>query len=84
MLGYDELKALFQELGLANKSVIAHASLQPFGYIHNGADTVLKALLDSVKSLVMPTFTYMTMITPEGLNNSLSPSTTICNGVFSA
>lgn len=65
MLGYDELKAAFQELGLANRPVIAHASLQPFGYIHNGADTVLSALLDSVKSLVMPTFTYMTMITPE-------------------
>jgi aminoglycoside 3-N-acetyltransferase len=53
------------ELGLANKPVIAHASLQPFGYIHNGADTVLQALLNSVKSVIMPTFTYMTMITPE-------------------
>jgi aminoglycoside 3-N-acetyltransferase len=65
MLGYDELKAAFQELSLANKPVIAHASLQPFGYIHNGADTVLQALLDSVKALIMPAFTYKTMITPE-------------------
>jgi aminoglycoside 3-N-acetyltransferase len=65
MLGYDELKAAFQELSLADKSVIAHASLQPFGYIHNGADTVLQALLDSVKALIMPAFTYKTMITPE-------------------
>ena len=65
MLGYDELKAAFQELGLADKPVIAHASLQPFGYIHNGADTVLMALSDSVQSLIMPTFTYKTMITPE-------------------
>ena len=65
MLGYDELKSAFQELGLANKPVIAHASLQPFGYIQNGADTMLGALTDSVKSLVMPTFTYKTMITPE-------------------
>lgn len=65
MIGYDELRAAFQELGLADRPVIAHASLQPFGYIHNGADTVLQALLDSVKSLIMPTFTYMTMITPE-------------------
>src|SRR5215216_4098388 len=65
MVGYDELKSAFQELGLANKPVIAHASLQPFGYIQNGADTVLGALTDSVKSLVMPTFTYKTMITPE-------------------
>lgn len=65
MLGYDELKAAFQELSLANKPVIAHASLQPFGYIHNGADTVLQALLDSSQSVIMPTFTYKTMITPE-------------------
>jgi aminoglycoside 3-N-acetyltransferase len=65
MLDYDELKASFEALGLANKPVIAHASLQPFGYIHNGADAVLQALLDSVKSLIMPTFTYKTMITPE-------------------
>lgn len=65
MIGYEELRAAFQELGLADRPVIAHASLQPFGYIHNGADTVLQALLDSVKSLVMPVFTYKTMITPE-------------------
>ena len=65
MVGYEELRAAFQELGLANKPVIAHASLKPFGYIQNGADTVLQALLDSVKNLIMPTFTYKTMITPE-------------------
>lgn len=65
MVSYDDLKPAFQELGLANKRVIAHASLQPFGYIHNGADTVLQALLDSVQSLIMPTFTYKAMITPE-------------------
>ena len=65
MVGYEELKSAFQELGLANTPVIAHASLQPFGYIHNGADTVLRALSESVQSLIMPTFTYKTMITPE-------------------
>lgn len=65
MLDYDELKTAFLELGLANQPVIAHASLQPFGYIHNGADTVLMALIDSVQSLIMPTFTYKTMITPD-------------------
>lgn len=65
MLDYDELKAAFLELGLANQPVIVHASLQPFGYIHNGADTVLMALIDSFQSLIMPTFTYKTMITPD-------------------
>ena len=65
MATYDELRSAFQELGLANKPVIVHASLHPFGYIQNGADTVLQALTDSVSSLIMPTFTYKTMITPE-------------------
>jgi aminoglycoside 3-N-acetyltransferase len=65
MVGFEELKSAFQELGLADKPVIAHASLRPFGYIHNGADTVLEALSESVHSLIMPTFTYKTMITPE-------------------
>jgi len=65
MPGYEELRSAFQELALANKPVIAHASLQPFGYIQNGAETVLQALSDSVRSLIMPTFTYRTMVTPE-------------------
>jgi aminoglycoside 3-N-acetyltransferase len=74
MLGHDELKSAFQELSLANKPVIVHASLQPFGYIQNGADAVLHALASSVNSLIMPTFTYKTMITPEvgPPNNGLS------------
>ena len=65
MTDYEQLKAAFGELSLANKPVIAHASLHPFGYIHNGADAVLRALSDSVLGLVMPTFTYRTMVTPE-------------------
>jgi len=65
MVGYDELKSAFLELDLHKKPVIAHASLKPFGYIQHGADTVLRALSESVQSLIMPTFTYKTMITPE-------------------
>lgn len=65
MTGYDQLKDAFSELDLTDKPVIAHASLHPFGYIHHGADAVLRALLVSVPALIMPTFTYRTMITPE-------------------
>jgi aminoglycoside 3-N-acetyltransferase len=64
VVDYDTLRFAFQELDLANRPVIAHASLKPFGYIHNGADAVLQALLESVQSVIMPTFTYRTMITP--------------------
>ena len=65
MISYDELRSAFQKLNLTNKPVIAHASLRPFGYIQNGADAVLQALSDSVRSVIMPTFTYRTMVTPE-------------------
>lgn len=65
MRGYDEFKSAFQELSLTSRPVIAHASLRPFGYIENGADTVLSALIDSVRSLIMPAFTYRAMVTPE-------------------
>jgi aminoglycoside 3-N-acetyltransferase len=65
VVDYDTLKSAFQELDLANHPVIAHASLKPFGYIQNGADAVLQALSESVQGVIMPTFTYRTMITPE-------------------
>src|SRR5512138_2792080 len=65
MLGHEELKTAFEALGLADKPVIAHASLKPFGYIEGGADTVLQAMLPAFKSIIMPTFTYKTMVTPE-------------------
>jgi aminoglycoside 3-N-acetyltransferase len=65
MVEYTELRSAFQELCLADRMVIAHASLKPFGYIQNGADAVLQALSESVAGLIMPTFTYRTMVTPE-------------------
>lgn len=66
MLDYPELKSAFDELGIINKPVIAHASLRPFGYIQGGADTVLRAMLASFdSSIVMPTHTYKTKIIPD-------------------
>lgn len=65
MLDFAELKAAFDALELQSHPVIAHASLKPFGYIPNGADTVVRAMLVSFKSVVMPAFTYKTMITPK-------------------
>ena len=74
MVDHDTLKSAFQELDLAKNSVIVHASLRPFGYIQNGADAVLQALLESVQGVIAPTFTYRAMITPEvgPANNGLS------------
>lgn len=65
MLDYPELKTYFDSLNLSDKPVIVHASLKPFGYVRDGADGVLRAMLGSFKSFIMPTFTYWTMVTPE-------------------
>jgi aminoglycoside 3-N-acetyltransferase len=64
MLGYADFKYAFEELDLASHPIIAHASLKPFGYIQGGADVVLRTMQDSFKGILMPTFTYKTMVTP--------------------
>lgn len=66
-------KSVFSRLGLARRPVIAHASLKEFGHIQGGADTVVRALVESTAGVLMPTFTYKTMITPEvgPANNAL-------------
>jgi len=65
MLTYEKLKGAFDSLRLQDAPVIAHASLKSFGQIDGGARTLLRAVLDSVGALMMPTFTYKTMITPN-------------------
>src|SRR5512142_2137394 len=62
---FTDLRTALFKLGLSHTPVIAHASLKSFGEVIGGAEAVLRALLDSVWALVMPTFTYATMITPE-------------------
>ncbi len=62
---FTDLRAALFELGLSHTPVIAHASLKAFGYVDGGADTFVRAVLDVVGALVMPTFTYKTLITPE-------------------
>jgi len=45
--------------------VVVHASLAAFGEVHGGVETVLGALLSSFNTIIMPAFTYKTMIIPE-------------------
>ena len=66
MISFRDIITGFKKLELEPQSqAIAHVSLRSFGEVRGGAETVLGALLASVKGLVMPTFTYDTMITPE-------------------
>jgi aminoglycoside 3-N-acetyltransferase len=65
MLTRDNFTSALQNLGLENKPAIAHASLRSFGPVEGGAETVLGALLASLSGLIMPAYTYKTMITPD-------------------
>lgn len=47
------------------RPVIAHASLSAFGKVYGGAETLLNALLASFGQVMMPTFTYKTLLVPE-------------------
>jgi aminoglycoside 3-N-acetyltransferase len=59
----SDLKAAFSKLGLSKHLVIAHASLKAFDSVD--AETMLTALLESTGGIIMPTFTYKTMLNPE-------------------
>lgn len=65
IVSFLDLRAALMSLGLSQTPVIAHASLKAFGEVNGGADSLMRAMLDSVGALVMPAFTYKTMITPE-------------------
>lgn len=65
MLKLEDFNSALESLELENKPAIAHASLKTFGTIRGGAKTVLRALLEHVNGLMMPAFTYKTMIFPE-------------------
>jgi len=65
MIGFAELKSTFKELKLATRPVIVHSALKKFGLIDGGAETVIRALLATTNGMMAPTFTYLTMITPQ-------------------
>jgi aminoglycoside 3-N-acetyltransferase len=65
MLTYRDFTRTFKELELGSHSlIIAHASIAAFGEVAGGADTIVGALLSTCGTVIMPAFTYRTMITP--------------------
>lgn len=66
MLGFREIGNGLNQLGLnPAKPVMVHASLSAFGEIRGGAETLLGALLSIQPAVMMPAFTYKTMLVPE-------------------
>ena len=53
-----------RELHLGNTPVIVHSSLKSFGQVEGGAQTVVNALAVVFPTVLVPTFTYKTMLTP--------------------
>lgn len=53
-----------RDLHLRDAPVIVHSSLRSFGPVEGGAETVVDALGKVFNSVVVPTFTYKTMVIP--------------------
>lgn len=62
---YRDIVTALRPLSLNRVPVLAHVSLSAFGEVRGGVDTMLGALISSVGGLMMPAFTYNTMIIPE-------------------
>lgn len=66
MITYRQLAVAFSNLELdRSRPVIVHASLSTLGQIMGGSETVLGAILATSGGMMMPSFTYKTMVTPE-------------------
>ncbi len=59
-----ELLLGLRDLHLADAPVIVHSSLKSFGQVEGGAGTVVNALPAVFNTVIVPTFTYKSMITP--------------------
>ncbi len=53
-----------REFKLEDRPVIVHASFKSFGEVEDGVGSVVGALATVFKAVMVPTFTYKTMVTP--------------------
>jgi aminoglycoside 3-N-acetyltransferase len=66
LISYAEIASGLKRAGIqSGRPVLAHASLSAFGQVHGGANALLGALLICSDALMMPAFTYTTMVLPE-------------------
>ncbi len=67
----SDLERALWKLGIQGKRhAIVHSSLSSFGNVVGGAPAVVHALERSVQTLVMPAFTYYTLVWPEPHRNA--------------
>jgi aminoglycoside 3-N-acetyltransferase len=60
-----ELQQGLRDLHLADAPMIVHSSFKAFGQVEGGAGTVVNALAAVFSTVIVPTFTYRTMIIPR-------------------
>ena len=73
-VGMRDLLPGLRDLQLGDAPVIVHSSLKSFGQVKGGAQTVVSALMAVFPTVMVPTFTYKTMITPRtGPENNALP-----------
>ena len=66
MISYRDITAGLSDLGLMRSiPTVAHINLQNLGEVKGGIKTVVGAVLATVDNVLMPSFTYSTMIIPE-------------------
>lgn len=66
MLQYRDIKSAFQDLGLQRSdTAIVYTSSRMIPRVKGGANTILGAILAGIDNIVMPSFTFKTMIIPE-------------------
>jgi aminoglycoside 3-N-acetyltransferase len=65
MITAQELEHGFETLSLRGQPVIAHASFKSLGPVQGGPQTVVDALLATTGGLMMPAFTYETLVYPR-------------------
>jgi len=66
MISYRDITSGLQRLNIDRSApVIVHASLSSFGEIRGGASSIVGSLLSTFDKIILPTFTYQTMIIPE-------------------
>jgi len=66
LLTVRDFTAGFRKLDIDRTSpVIVHASLSAFGEVNGGVESILSGLISSFDTIIMPAFTYKTMIIPE-------------------
>lgn len=66
MISYRDLASGLKRLEIdSSNPVIVHASLSAFGEIRGGGEAFLGAVLSNFQKILMPAFTFKTMVTPE-------------------